>query len=239
MPNKVIEVRDLCFLYEKKHILKNINFDINCGEYVAIVGENGSGKSTLLNLMLENLKPSKGKVHLHEVRMGYLSQQVRNFNKKFPATVEEIIAANLYEDMGILKVLTKRHKKRIQEVLEIVDMVDYKKRLIGNLSGGQQQRVFIARLLVNNPRVIFMDEPIVGLDDSSIKAFYELMDKLNHEFNITIVMVTHDRLTMEESADKIISLKNTEMILIEPKKKVKKNDIIKDNNAKFINQRRH
>lgn len=222
MPNKVLEVEDLCFLYEKKHILKNINFGINCGDYVAIVGENGSGKSTLLNLMLGNLQASKGRVYLHEARIGYLSQQVRNFNKKFPATVEEIIAANLYEDMGFLKILNKKHKKRIEEVLEIVDMVNYKKRLIGNLSGGQQQRVFIARLLVNNPKVIFMDEPIVGLDDSSIKAFYELMDKLNKKFNITIVMVTHDRLTMEENADKIINLKNTEMILLEPKKNKKK-----------------
>ena len=233
MPNKVIEVEDLCFLYEKKHILKNINFDISCGEYVAVVGENGSGKSTLLNLMLGNLKPSKGRINLHEIRIGYLSQQVRNFNKRFPATVEEIIAANLYEDMGVFKILTKKHRKRIEEVLEIVDMVNYKKRLIGNLSGGQQQRVFIARLLVNNPRVIFMDEPIVGLDDSSIKVFYDLMDRLNKEFNITIVMVTHDKTTMEEKADKIINLKNTEMTLIEPRKKIKENDILKLKDASF------
>lgn len=234
MPNKVIEVDDICFLYDKKHILKNISFEINCGEYVAIVGGNGSGKSTLFSLMLGNLIPSKGKVYLHEDKIGYLSQQVRNFNKKFPATVEEIIAANLYSDMGLFKILTKKHKKRIEEVLKIVDMVNYKKRLIGNLSGGQQQRVFIARLLVNNPEVIFMDEPIVGLDDSSIKSFYELMNKLNKEFNITIVMVTHDRKTMEKNADKIIDLKGTEMTLIEPKKIKQKNDIVNVNDTSFI-----
>lgn len=236
MPNKVIEVDDICFLYDKKHILKNINFEINSGEYVAIVGENGSGKSTLLNLMLGNLLPSKGRVYLHEVRIGYLSQQVRNFNKRFPATVEEIIAANLYSEMGTFKILTKKHKKRIDEVLSIVDMLGYKKRLIGKLSGGQQQRVFLARLLVNNPKVIFMDEPIVGLDDSSIKIFYNLMDRLNKEFNITIVMVTHDKLSMQEKADKIIDLKNTEMTMIESKKKKVENGILKSNNARFINK---
>lgn len=236
MPNKVIKVDDVCFLYDKKHILKNIKFEINSGEYVAIVGENGSGKSTLLNLMLGNLLPSKGRVNLYEVRIGYLSQQVRNFNKRFPATVEEIIAANLYSEMGVFKILTKRHKKRIEEVLSIVDMLSYKKRLIGKLSGGQQQRVFLARLLVNNPKVIFMDEPIVGLDDGSIESFYKLMDRLNKEFNITIIMVTHDKLSMKKNADKIIYLKDTEMTMVESSKKNTENDMLKNNNVKFINK---
>ena len=213
MSDNVVEVKDLCFNYEKNYILKNINFEINCGEYVGIVGENGSGKSTLLNLMLGNLSPTSGHVYLNEKRIGYLSQQVRNFNKKFPATVEELIAANLYSEMGIFKILTKEHKKRIREVLEIVSMEEYKDRLIGTLSGGQQQRVFLSRLLVNNPKIIFMDEPIVGLDDESIKIFYELMEKLNKELNLTIVMVTHYIRSMEKSADKIICLKDTEMTL--------------------------
>lgn len=215
MPKNVVEVKNLSFNYEKRCILKDINLEINCGEYVGIVGENGSGKSTLLNLILGDLSPSSGKVNLNGTRVGYLSQQVRNFNKRFPATVEEIIAANLYSDMGIFKILTKKHKKRIEEVLEIVNMKDYKDRLIGNLSGGQQQRVFLARLLVSNPEVIFMDEPIVGLDDESIKIFYKLMEKLNKELNLTIVMVTHDITSMEKNADKIIYLKNTEMTMYE------------------------
>ena len=215
MPRNVVEVKNLSFNYEKRCILKDINLEINCGEYVGIVGENGSGKSTLLNLILGDISPSSGKVNLNETRVGYLSQQVRNFNKRFPATVEEIIAANLYSDMGIFKMLTKKHKKRIEEVLEIVNMKDYKDRLIGNLSGGQQQRVFLARLLVSNPEVIFMDEPIVGLDDESIKIFYKLMQKLNKELNLTIVMVTHDITSMEKHADKIIYLKSTEMTMYE------------------------
>lgn len=213
MINNVVEVKNLSFNYEKKYILKNISFDISCGEYVGIVGENGSGKSTLLNLILGNLCPTQGHICLNETRIGYLSQQVRNFNKKFPATVEEIIAANLYSQMGILKILTKKHKLKIQEVLKIVNMEDYNNRLIGKLSGGQQQRVFLARLLVNDPKVIFMDEPIVGLDDDSIKGFYQLMKKLNKELNLTIVMVTHDIKSMEKSADKIIYLKDAEMTI--------------------------
>ncbi len=209
--SKVIAMKNVNFDYEKRNILKDINFEINCGEYVGIVGENGSGKSTLLNLMLGNLKATKGQVDLCENRIGYLSQEVRNFNKKFPATVKEIISGNLYSEMGIFKILKKKHKEKIREVLEIVKMESYKDRLIGNLSGGQQQRVFLARLLINNPKLIFMDEPIVGLDDESINMFYRLMDRLNKELNITIVMVTHDIKTMEKKADRIIYLNNSVM----------------------------
>ena len=209
--SKVIAMKNVNFDYEKRNILKDINFEINCGEYVGIVGENGSGKSTLLNLMLGNLKATKGQVDLCENRIGYLSQEVRNFNKKFPATVKEIISGNLYSEMGIFKILKKKHKEKIREVLEIVKMESYKDRLIGNLSGGQQQRVFLARLLINNPKLIFMDEPIVGLDDESINMFYRLMDRLNKELNITIVMVTHDIKTMEKKADRIIYLNDSVM----------------------------
>lgn len=213
MHEKVVSVRNISFNYDKKYILKDINFDIYCGEYVGIVGENGSGKSTLLNLILGNLSPNKGEICLYENRIGYISQQVRNFNKKFPATVEEVIAANLYCEMGIFKILSNKHKEKIREVLKIVNMEEFKNRLIGNLSGGQQQRAFLARLLVNNPKIIFMDEPIVGLDDESIKKFYELMDKLNKEFKITIVTVTHDIETVERKADKIFILKDANMTI--------------------------
>lgn len=218
MASKVVEMKNVNFDYEKKRILKDINFEISCGEYVGVVGENGSGKSTLLNLMLGNLKATKGQVELYENRIGYLSQEVRNFNKKFPATVNEIIAANLYSEMGMFKVLKKKHKEKIKRALEIVSMEKYKNSLIGNLSGGQQQRVFLARLLINNPKVIFMDEPIVGLDDESIKMFYELMDELNKKLGITIVMVTHDIKTMEGKADKMIYLNDAEMTIKNIKK---------------------
>lgn len=227
MSKIVLEVKGLNFNYEKKNILKDINFEIKKGEYVAIIGENGSGKSTLLNIILGNLSPMSGEIKLYENEIGYLSQQVRNFNKKFPATVEEIIAANLYSQMGLIKILKKQHKMKIEESLKIVNMESYKKRLIGNLSGGQQQRVFLARLLVNNPKIIFMDEPIVGLDDESIDVFYNLMDKLNSELKLTIVMVTHDIKTTKMKADKIISIEQSKMKIIEQNESCQKQTLQK------------
>lgn len=218
MSQTVLKIEALSFSYQKKDILKDISFEIKKGEYVGIIGENGSGKSTLLNVILGNLNPSSGEVKLYQKKIGYLSQQVRNFNKKFPATVEEVIAANLYSEMGLFKRLKKHHKAKIDESLKVVNMEKCKDKLIGNLSGGQQQRVFLARLLVNNPEIIFMDEPIVGLDDESIKTFYCLMDKLNRELKLTIVMVTHDIKSMEAKADKIIAIKDSQVRVIKHNK---------------------
>lgn len=211
MSREILKVENLSFTYENRCVLKNINFSVEKGEYVGIIGENGSGKSTLLNLLIGNLTPDHGTIDLYVKKLGYLSQQVRNFNKKFPATVEEIVAANLYSEMNLFKMLNKENKKKIDYVLDLVNMSDYKNRLIGSLSGGQQQRVFVARLLVNNPELIFMDEPIVGLDEYSINVFYDIMDKLNNELGITIIMVTHDTMTMAKKADKVIALQDHEM----------------------------
>src|SRR5690554_210240 len=157
---KLVEVKNLYFSYDQQTVLKDINFSINKGDFIAFVGPNGSGKSTLMKLIIGELIPDSGQIKLlgkdiHHFnnwsRIGYMSQQVRNFNKSFPATVKEVIAAGLYQEMGFIKVLNQRLEERIDQVLELVDMLNYKNRQIGNLSGGQQQRVFIARTLVTEP----------------------------------------------------------------------------------------
>jgi len=215
MSDTIIKVRDLRFSYGKNTVLNHINIDINKGDYIGIVGPNGSAKSTLLKLMLGILKPDKGTIemfgqnikHFDQWRkIGYLSQQVREFNNRFPATVEEIVGANLYSQMGFLKTLNKEHKRKIEEVLTIVEMEGYKKRLIGNLSGGQQQRVFIARVLISRPEIILMDEPLVGVDISSQEKFYELIGRLNKDLGITLVMVSHDIGIISNKVSKVACL---------------------------------
>ncbi len=198
---KILEVKNIYFAYDKNYILEDVNLNIYKGDFLGIVGPNGSAKSTLLKIILGILKPQKGSVTLLKSaieqfnqwdKIGYISQRVRNFNSAFPATVEEVIGANLYNKMGFFKFLNEKHKVKIKEVLDIVNMSDYQDHLIGNLSGGQQQRVFIARTLVSNPEIIFMDEPLVGVDVQSQEQFYSLMEKLNKELGITLVMVSHD-----------------------------------------------
>lgn len=203
------------------NLLKDINLEIRRGEYVGIVGPNGSAKSTLLKLMLGILKPRSGQVYLKGTKIedfkdwgsiGYLSQQVRSFNTNFPATVEEIVGANLYSQKGILKILNRRDREKIKAALKHVGMEDYLKRTIGNLSGGQQQRVFIARLLVSNPDIIFMDEPLVGVDIKSQEHFYEILEDLNKKMGITLIMVTHDIREIFKKSDRVLLLDDREII---------------------------
>lgn len=198
---EMVRLENLTFGYDEITLLKEVNFTVRTGEFWGIVGPNGSAKSTLLKLILGLLKPQSGSCMLlgtpvGEFRkwnqIGYIPQNIREFNMGFPATVQEMVSANLISQMGIIKWMKVHHRKKVLEALRIVGMESYAHRLIGNLSGGQQQRVFIARTLVNSPKVIFMDEPLVGVDVESQEKFYELMEKLNREMGITLIMVSHD-----------------------------------------------
>lgn len=194
--NKIVEVNDLNFSYGKNKVLDNVSCYIREGDYTGIIGPNGSAKSTMMKLILGLLKPESGKVKLFGddikkfndyEKIGYISQDVRDFNRMFPATVEEIVSLN--SSGSIFK---KDDLDKVKNALDIVDMYDFKDRKIGNLSGGQKQRVFIARAIVNNPKILFMDEPLVGVDMESQERFYKLMHKLNKEYKMTLVMVSHD-----------------------------------------------
>ncbi|ABW19671.1 metal ABC transporter ATP-binding protein [Alkaliphilus oremlandii] len=214
---KVLEVKDVFFGYNEKYILEEINLTLYKGDFLGIVGPNGSAKSTLLKIMLGILKPQKGSITLLDStiedfngwgRIGYISQRVRDFNSAFPATVEEIVGANLYSKKGILKFTSKEDREKVKKALAVVDMLDYEKQLIGNLSGGQQQRVFIARALVSNPEIIFMDEPLVGVDVKSQEQFYSLMERLNKKLGITLVMVSHDIGVITNRANRVACVGN-------------------------------
>lgn len=215
MSEAIVKVDNLSFGYEKKLVLNNISFRIYRKDYIAIVGANGSAKSTLLKLIMGFLKPNGGRIKIYDSsiesfkdwnKIGYLPQNARNFNTRFPATVEEIVGSSQYSQMSLLKKLNKKISKNTLSALEAVDMLGFKDRLIGNLSGGQQQRVFLARLLVNNPEIIFMDEPLIGVDSESQDVFFDLIDKLNNYYGITIVIVTHDISTLQHKVNRIFHL---------------------------------
>jgi len=218
---KVVEIKNLSFGYEQELVLKDINLDIFRGDYLGIVGPNGSAKSTLIKLITNILKPGKGQIELFgeniEVfrdwgKIGYVAQKATSFNSSFPATVEEVVGVNLFSNIGLFKPIKKQHMERVYEVLSIVGMQDFRKRLIGNLSGGQQQKVFIARTLVGSPELIFLDEPTVGIDIKSQGEFYQLMKKLNQELNMTIVMVSHDIGAITENVNRIACMGDKKLV---------------------------
>jgi zinc transport system ATP-binding protein len=204
----IIEVKDICFSYGKEQVLKDIRLQIHQGDYLGIIGPNGAGKTTLLKIMLGLLKPNCGQIKLFgkEIddfkdwqKIGYVPQKATNFDINFPATVEEVVTMGRYVRAGLFHRTTKKDQEIVQKSLEQVGMWEYKNRLIGDISGGQQQRVFIARALAGEPEVIFLDEPTTGVDQKTQDEFYSLLKKLNQEFSLTLILISHDieRITKE------------------------------------------
>lgn len=197
----IIEVNNLSFAYNDVFILNELNFMIDSGDFVSLIGSNGSGKSTLVKLLLGELSPRNGNLKILSIdpkefnqwyRIGYVPQNGLDSINSFPASAEEIVQANLFSKVGLLRFPKKEHKLKTQETLDLVGMGKYSKYLIGNLSGGQQQRVLLARALVNDPEILILDEPTAGVDDSTVESFYNLIEDLNKRLGITIFMVTHD-----------------------------------------------
>ncbi len=197
----IIEIKNVSFGYTDEPVLKNISLNIHQGDYLGIIGPNGGGKTTLLKIILGLLQPQSGTIKIFgqdsnnfkdRFKFGYVPQKAINFDTKFPATVEEVVAMGRYAKRGLLRRLTPEDKRQVRKALQEVDMLEHKNRLIGDLSGGQQQRVFIARALASQPEIIFLDEPTAGVDNKTQEQFYALLKKLNETLNLTLILVSHD-----------------------------------------------
>lgn len=188
----MIKFTDVSFGYGKDSILTNVNLTIDKGEYVGIIGANGAGKSTLMKLILGQLVPDTGEIQVCSKKIGYVPQVGFQGVNHFPANVEEVVMTGLCKEIGLFHFPKKEHRKRVEEMLEMVGMKDYKKRMLSELSGGQQQRVMIARALIVNPELLVLDEPLTGIDKDAAEELYQLLNRLNKEYYMTIVMVTHN-----------------------------------------------
>lgn len=196
----IIELQRICFSYSKEEVIKDVSLEVHKGDYVGIVGPNGAGKSTLIKLMLGLLKPSDGTIRLFNTdlkqfkdwyKIGYVPQKTY-VEINFPITVGEMVAMGRYGKLGLFHFPTKEDKRKVVQALKHVDMLDFRNRQISDLSGGEQQRVFIARALVTEPEIIFLDEPTVGVDVRTQKQFYGLLRKLNRKLDLTLILVSHE-----------------------------------------------
>ncbi|MEG0855972.1 MAG: metal ABC transporter ATP-binding protein [Terrisporobacter sp.] len=225
----IISIENVSFGYNKDNILDDIMLSIDEGDFVGIVGCNGTGKSTLLKLLTGQLNPSNGKIKIfnEEVsksknlnQIGYVSQISLSSGATFPATVEEIVMVNLYSKIGFMKFPKKEHKEKVKEALKIVNMEEQGNKLIGDLSGGQQQRVMIARALVNDPKILILDEPTTGIDAQSEAKLYKLLEELNKNSKITIIIVSHDFIKVKKYTNKIFVVENNKVSLMKNKNEV-------------------
>ncbi len=218
MSDTVIRLENVSFSYGDKQVLKNINFSIERGMFMGLVGPNGGGKTTLIKIILGLIKPDEGSVYLLDKpidtfkdwnRIGFVSQKANTFNRGFPATVFEVVAMGLTAKIGYFRFMKKNHKEKVLAAIEQVGMSDYAYHNIGNLSGGQQQRVFIARALVSEPELLILDEPTVGIDYKNVERFYDLLHELNVKKNLTLLLVTHDTGAMTKHATNVACLNQT------------------------------
>jgi len=180
--------------YEGNPVAENLNFTINSGNYLCILGENGSGKSTLIKALL-GLKPQlSGEIKFCEgfssKEIGYLPQQTP-VQRDFPASVREIVQSGCLAKCGLRPFYNKQEKETAQKNMERLGISNLSKRCYRELSGGQQQRVLLARALCATRKMLLLDEPVTGLDPKAQIDLYELIASLNKE-GITIIMVSHD-----------------------------------------------
>lgn len=189
-----VKVTDLSLGYEGDILVEKLNFEVNSGDYLCIVGENGSGKSTLMRTLLGLQKPIAGEISfgdgLNSKQIGYLPQQTI-VQKDFPASVKEIVLSGFQGRMGLRPFYSPAEKKEAAENMERLGITDLKSRCYRELSGGQQQRVLLARALCATKRILLLDEPVSGLDPAAQTQMYRIIRRLNKE-GVTIIMISHD-----------------------------------------------
>lgn len=187
--------QNLSIGYEGKAIVQNINLSVHQGDYLCIVGENGSGKSTFMRTLLQLQPPISGEIILGDgltrQEIGYLPQQTL-IQKDFPASVREIVLSGCQNSCCFRPFYNKKEKMQAEEMMTKMQISHLANHCYRELSGGQQQRVLLARALCATRKILFLDEPVSGLDPKVTKEMYQLVKKINQEDNITIVMISHD-----------------------------------------------
>ncbi len=180
--------------YDGKAITHGLNFTVNAGDYLCIVGENGAGKSTLIKTVLGLNPPISGEISfsdgLKQNEIGYLPQQTP-VQRDFPASVSEIVLSGCLGRSGLRPFYTKEQKKLAADSMEKMNITSLSSRCYRELSGGQQQRVLLARALCATSKLLLLDEPVAGLDPKATREMYELIASLNRT-GITVIMVSHD-----------------------------------------------
>lgn len=198
--------------YDNNVIVKNLNFEVNHGDYLCIVGENGSGKSTLMKTILKLRKPLSGKIimddGLVQDEVGYLPQQTI-VQKDFPASVKEIVLSGCLNKSGFKPFYTKEQKELAYANMEKMGITHLANRCYRELSGGQQQRVLLARALCATHKILLLDEPVSGLDPHVTMEMYNLINELNKKYGITIIMISHDMSAALKYASHILRISRT------------------------------
>lgn len=216
-PNKpcglhCIKVHHFGVVMEHQVILQDINLHIHCGKLNVIIGKNGAGKSTLMKAMLNEI-PHEGKITYQyqmggfqnkQLQIGYVPQSL-NIDKNTPVSVYDFMASYM-SDVPVFFRKSKKVYERILEALKMLQAEDCIDRQLCNLSGGQLQRVLIALALTEEPQLLLLDEPVAGIDKNGMDLFYETIDRLKNNYDLAIILISHDLEYVAKYADEVILL---------------------------------
>ncbi len=209
----LIDIKNLSLGYDGNIVLKNVNLKIEENAFLCVVGPNGSGKSTLIKGILGLIKPISGTITFNNLKqnfIGYMPQETK-VDSNFPASVLEIVLSGTLNKKSMSLFYTKEDKKLAIKNLKILGIENLKNKHFSELSGGQRQKVLLARSLCATSKLLILDEPSNNLDSKSKKNLYDILKDLNKNYNITIIMITHDLDHNNLIGNKILSLREDDI----------------------------
>jgi len=225
MSEPVVSLKNICFSYNGRMVLEDINLHVEKGTYLGIVGPNGGGKTTILKLILGLLTPQTGTIEVfgrqpnrQKKPVGYVPQQLQ-IHPGLPMTVLETVLLGLTTASSFGRCFGKKEKERAHSALESIDMGSYAQEPVSELSGGQKQRVFLARALVAEPELLILDEPTSNIDPHGSFCFFSFLEKLSKK--MTIIVVSHNLSLVVSSINSVACvnrqlISNRESTLTEP-----------------------
>lgn len=205
----LLTCKDLSVGYDGVAVLEHLNFSVESGDYLAVVGENGAGKSTLMKTLLGLRRPLCGEIlygdGLRKNEIGYLPQQT-TVQKDFPASVREVVLSGCLARCGLRPFYRREEKERADRMMEKLRVAELAARCYRELSGGQQQRVLLARALCATEKLLLLDEPTASLDPKVTEELYALIEGLNRTDGVTVIMISHDIRAALRYADHILHI---------------------------------
>ena len=208
----ILQCENLSFAYDGVTVLEKVNFSLNAGDYLCIVGENGAGKSTLIKCLAGLKKPMEGEIKFSDKitrrDVGYLPQQTA-IQRDFPASVREVVTSGCLNNSRLLPFYSKADRERAAKHMSELGITELADKSYRELSGGQKQRVLLARALCASNKMLILDEPVTGLDPIVTGEIYSIIKQINKKYRMTIIMVSHDVNNAVNSANKILHIKNT------------------------------
>lgn len=196
--------------YEGQPVIKGLDFEVNKGDYLCVIGENGSGKSTMMKALLGFLSPMSGSIYKDKKlknAIGYLPQQ-QPFQADFPASVREVVLSGCQGRKRIFAFYNAADKKLADQNIERMNISHLKNRSFKELSGGQKQRALLARAMCAAEDLMLLDEPVSGLDPAATADLYKTIEQLNRD-GMTIIMITHDIGHVADAASHVLKLGQT------------------------------